>query len=89
MGGAVVTLARRRLVIEALLCFTDWHVIGFSWMGTTFTESVIESADRLVMEAASGSIHLDIEHDACEAAYRLIESSPTLRREWFGKAVKP
>jgi hypothetical protein len=24
---------------------------------------------------------------AClEAAYRLIESSPTLRREWFGKA---
>lgn len=79
-----MTLEDKRRVIEVLLCGPDAGV-------TTDRLSHVIHCDAEVA-AAAGAAWWDVDcrlyelwaDDSIEAAYRLIESSPTLRREWFG-----
>lgn len=85
----------KRKVIEVLLCCGSGGVpIFLAALDVAFDD---DSERRLNNEAYSHFVRLDFsdisdaEHHrlayaqiCLEAAYRLIESSPTLRREWFG-----
>lgn len=75
----------KRKVIEVLLCASNRNAYpAFGQGRQLFGESVGVSAElhwRGVPIASRGSSY---EEDAIEAAYRLIETSATLRREWFG-----
>jgi len=94
-----VTLAARRAMIEVLLCTSDRTAPtmdemiddDFDRCEVWFDREAIKTAqvesDRVLdkhpfVPMCDGMTT----YDACAitAAYRLIESSPTLRREWFG-----
>ena len=88
MGGAVVTPAQKRIVIEVLMCASDERAPSPFWIAAQWdvpeklnSDAYQRWADALPLENA--------ETAAVEAAYRLIETSADLKREWFGKAVKP
>lgn len=76
-------VAERRQVIEVLLATGGCRNRLVSLVA-------FELFDAGVMNAAVAEhfkVNFDswtYEDEAIEAAYRLIESSPTLRREWFG-----
>lgn len=85
-----MTLADKRKAIEVLLCAS-----GDQWapslheaadeidVGLEIARAAVRARGR--MAASHGhSNRFRYHHDCCGAAYRLIESSPTLRREWFG-----
>ena len=92
-------LEERRQVIEVLLCagMEGGEPIGYvakrlgtpelvkiandEWFG------VSPSPYRPGGQYDAGSLLRQYELDACEAAYRLIESSPTLIREFFGRGA--
>lgn len=74
----------KRKTIEMLLCAasSEWFCLSQAdeWIGHA-TGAVFREAIHARAEIPSGEYHtLNL-----EAAYRLIESSPTLRREWFGR----
>lgn len=85
-----MTLDDKRGVIELLLC------VGMEGGDDITNVATALDAKGLVMEAHCCWAEVSdpspfvakplrqYELDATEAAYRLIESSPTLRREWFG-----
>lgn len=73
----------KRAVIEILLCAasTDSFTVSQAdeWIGNATFTAYAEALHQRA-KIPSGDYHtLNL-----EAAYRLIESSPTLRREWFG-----
>lgn len=86
-------IADKRKVIEVLLCCAQSPDDHCGWLTTHEVSrmihgkrvrghhkawmSVRRASDRAGHEETHGAI-------AITAAYRLIESSPTLRREWFG-----
>lgn len=73
----------KRAVIEALLCASGTSIV-----------STVDAAEMIgvPLPLVAGAIEVtygergDMRFNdrQIEAAYRLIESSPTLRREWFG-----
>lgn len=75
-------LGTKRAVIEVLLCGTDWNgpVIEAAFSDKKLVKLAKNKARRII----KACVYSDIELDYCETAYRLIESSTTLRREWFG-----
>lgn len=78
-------LEEKQKVIEVLLCNTDWTGCFIDWETATFGKDIIRLANEEILAVIEdGTSYSDIEFDSCDAAYRLIESSPTLRREWFG-----
>lgn len=81
-----MTVAEKRKVVEVLLCGTDFCGPNIEQMEPWF-DAVTRARAVCLQSAIVAEMPLayaDIEFDTCEAAYRLIESSPTLRREWFG-----
>lgn len=77
-------LEQKRRVVEVLLC------------GATICQPPVQVIAEQLGDAAyaawadiaiGDSDYPAYEHDACEAAYRLIESSPTLHREFFGSTA--
>jgi hypothetical protein len=87
-----VKLADKRKVIEVLLCCgqdPSTHVTMETTGGTAIALGVTGFVDlesnRQWMEVRREMDGLTPHNEVCiTAAYRLIESSPTLRREWFG-----
>lgn len=91
-----MNLDDKRKVIEILLCtgmerggtvaMTAYHLDHESLAGIANAQwwGVDPSPYRLGGEFDAGHPMRQYELDATEAAYRLIETSPTLRREWFG-----
>lgn len=82
-----MTLAEKRAVIEVLLCTAGSRRRETTWDACRS----IGIPDRgPVARAADAAWHRTNDYsrshgDVClEAAYRLIETSPALRREWFG-----
>ena len=98
-----MTLADKRKVIEVLLCTGDHGNPDGSVTVALDLEVDDEIASQAYdawsivdgepMYNRDGSYEAMsdayIEDAYNEAAYRLIESSPTLRREWFGRARRP
>lgn len=83
-------LDEKRKVIEVLLCASDPSSSAIP--GTAYSigvdQGIAEAASNLwwaVQPSPHEAMDLGYEIDACEAAYRLIESSATLRKEWFGQ----
>lgn len=83
----------RRGVIEMLLCAGDPdETLGIG--DICLLDDALHLFEFAVIQrqGACRDVHRDnrygaldcYEDDCLEAAYRLIESSPTLRREWFG-----
>jgi hypothetical protein len=90
-----VTLADKRKVIEALLCgSTFFNEIGVSAsasrLGLTprLQSRAMREREAVKDESLGLGLFVSYSHTACEAAYRLIESSPTLIREWFGRSAR-
>lgn len=84
-----MTLDDKRKVIEVLLCAS----YGNDTVSLREAESAIECPRSASDEASDESHRLDlvsktlrVSHRYARQAYRMIESSPTLRREWFGAA---
>lgn len=86
-------IEEKRQVIEVLLCGRDED--GVRILNIT-DEVAVTNACYSEFEKARASLSdetlnlirdegSEYWHTATEAAYRLIESSPTLRREWFGR----
>jgi hypothetical protein len=89
-----MTLADKRMVVELLLC-TGQN--PYACFGTTVEIGMLldvtahvdiegnrqwrECRRAIIAAGRSPAAHGSI---SIEAAYRLIKSSPTLRREWFG-----
>lgn len=74
----------KRKVIEVLLCGSSSQHSTLSdadtYIGNQTSVAYLEALHQRAL-IPSGEYHtLNL-----EAAYRLIESSPTLRREWFGR----
>lgn len=74
-------------MVEALLCSSGEYAtnvygaaLHVSDGDNAFARRCVRLKDRILDSWPDGMYH----HIAGEAAYRLIESSPTLRREWFG-----
>jgi hypothetical protein len=87
-----VKLDEKRKVIEVLLCAAQAPDATFAAMTTYKAErelggGIVHGHDVAWREARRDLPLLGASHgDVClEAAYRLIESSPTLIREWFGR----
>jgi hypothetical protein len=89
-----VTLDDKRKAIEVLLCTGDHGnpdgsvtvALDLELDGTVAADLAYESWATVDREPA---FNRDVTRETMsnaytEAAYRLIESSPTLRREWFG-----
>lgn len=82
-----MTVDEKRDVIEVLLCASG--SLNDSTIDVAFTRGVDM---RLVNTALAASynripwILMAFADREADAAYLLIESSPTLRREWFGAA---
>ena len=88
-------LDEKRQVIEVLLCGASARWVGY----TEYPVGMWTAALHLEVDSRSarrrwGLAHADYSNGGyattymticLEAAYRLIESSPTLRREWFGR----
>jgi hypothetical protein len=74
---------RKRKVIETLMCATNpgrmVSVVGYNFGGARLM------SEAVLAHAKVSAPWMTYEDEALEAAYRLIESSPSLRREWFGK----
>jgi hypothetical protein len=85
-----VKLDDKRKVIEVLLCAGMPGGEHIEYVAANIGLDDYMASARSAWWAADPSPHVaagrlaQYELDACEAAYRLIESSPTLRREWFG-----
>lgn len=89
-----MTLDEKRKVIEVLLCCScEWSpdVTDSAARDAGHRSRRVESAASDEWRDAYGDLCAVVRdrqvyhHEAStEAAYRLIESSPTLRREWFG-----
>ena len=79
----MMTVDDRRKVIEVLLCGSDWNALPFELHGTRspFATRIVRKARDHRLRALG---YNEYEHACVEAAYRLIEASPRLRREWFG-----
>lgn len=78
-----MTLNEKRKVIEVLL------IVSTSWQPLPRGVSDALGYGELVAKRAWRLLHaewhdLSVLEAATAAAYRLIESSPTLRAEWFG-----
>lgn len=89
-----MTLDEKRKVIEVLLCSVALHGRQTTWdtcriLGHPDRGVVAMLANQL-WHQAFGRRYNDASHsDIClEAAYRLISSSPQLRREFFGRGAK-
>lgn len=88
-----MTLADKREAIEVLLCAGMdpdgmWGTTGEAARAINASRAADLGASRAWQECRAGlSVDRFPEHgETCiEAAYRLIESSPRLRREWFSK----
>lgn len=80
-----MTLGEKRKVVEALMCGTDYWGPNIEQMDC-FDKQTIATAVLLRRKACKSqpAAYVDLELDTCEAAYRLIETSAVLRREWFG-----
>lgn len=82
-----MTLAEKRLTIEVLLCAgCDANRVSLLDAGLAVGFEVSTSSP--VFEASYRRIppgQMRFGHRLSDVAYRLIESSPTLRREWFGR----
>jgi len=91
-------LDEKRRVVEVLLCArneANRRILNLAARGSVGTpsdvrgecysafENVHAKWDQDAVDALGGDEYW---HTATEAAYRLIESSPTLRREFFGGA---
>lgn len=78
-------LVDARQVIEALLCASDNRV---SLVGAVFYVECSYTEAMKAVDSTYGDMSEKTRyHDRlAEAAYRLIESSPVLCREWFGVA---
>lgn len=82
-----MTIAEKRLVVEVLLCAAaDDNNVSFR-QAMRDIECPLALADEVLRE----SYFYILPHPTMRfsdrltiAAYRLIENSPTLRREWFG-----
>lgn len=74
-----VRLDDTREVVEVLICSGQPYgqIIGLQ----SASKSVLAAAYAAWFEVSTGHGY---NADCLEAAYRIIESSPTLRREWFG-----
>jgi hypothetical protein len=89
-----VTLADKRKVIEVLLCCGQDPSTFQTRETTGGTAAALESSGFVDLESnrqwmdVRREVEGSIPHnEVCiTAAYRLIESSLTLRREWFGAA---
>lgn len=91
-----MTLADKRKVIEVLLCCGQ-DVDGFTMTTSRgsgecgYSEwGILVAADRAWRTSSAAHVKktgdVALHGALCiDAAYRLIESSPTLRREWFSK----
>lgn len=91
-----MTLADKRKVIEVLLCCGDPDEVAgiYDMMDIASDDSVriaaeASAARKEISRERHGEDGMPVSNDTYEddclcAAYRLIESSPTLRREWFG-----
>jgi hypothetical protein len=85
-----MTLDDKRAVIEVLLC-SSWErkpaasatavMLGYDSRVRRRASDARVNAATLYYSAGLIGTYSD---DCTEAAYRLIESSQTLRREWFG-----
>lgn len=85
-------LSEKRALVETLMVTSSmWS--GVAWnsaLDLGHQRQVGHIANRLqTEERASVNWHSLYEETCCAAAYRLIESSPTLRREWFGPSTGP
>lgn len=85
-----MNIDEEQAAIEVLLCAGDPdNPQGISDIAES-TEAMPAYEARLAVEKerCGGRAPIDDIYycdDCLEAAYRLIESSPTLRREWFGR----
>lgn len=87
-----MNLARKRAVIELLLAIGDHaNDVVIPETATHFVGCERETADaadrawrHVAMENYENLSDFDCAIEYTEAAYRLIESSPALIREWFG-----
>lgn len=78
-----MTLEEKRQLIEILMCASDNGVGGIA-----SASYALDLHHRQVRDAARLRTEVDFfthsyEEDCVEAAYRLIESHPALRCEWF------
>lgn len=79
-----MTLDNKRKVIEVLLCGAELGCASAAYH-LDFDHRIAKSGMRARGRAQkSSSGPNSFMHWGIEAAYRLIESSPTLMREWFG-----
>lgn len=80
----------KRRVIEVLLCCGHQETPNVYGVGKSLFDHCIAIAacehrsETLVRVESFSDLTLRYHFTCVEAAYRLIESSPTLRREWFG-----
>ncbi len=79
-----MTLDEKRLVIEALLCAGVGNE-SITVFNARKSVGVSYSLLWCVVDDDSGHGRRLFEEWLIEAAYRLIETSPVLRREWFGR----
>lgn len=80
-----MTLSEKREVIEILLCAKDCGgMVGMAGagIGYTFCGPAVQAAYTVRNRCLAPGVTQAAA--ALEAAYRLIESSPTLVAEWFG-----
>lgn len=77
-------LEKKRKVIEALLWAGSDENLPVTSAGLEHDFETMNRAHDEHWKPNGFHPIRDYETCACEAAYRLIESSPTLRREWFG-----
>lgn len=87
-----MTLDDKRKAIEVLLCCEHWNSHN-AFESTWSTARAIGAPLKIASQVAerwgetrhSDGMAIYSHASICiEAAYRLIESSPLLRREWFG-----
>jgi hypothetical protein len=75
-------IEEKRKVIEVLLCAASKDslvsIAGIQLYGWNIAGMATEKHSKVNFESWT------YEEEAVEAAYRLIETSATLRREWFG-----
>ena len=77
----------KRKVIEVLLCAAGAWTISTIDVAADFgvpLDALMQPVELTYQDAPVGTRGVRYTDRQIEAAYRLIESSPTLRREWFG-----
>lgn len=82
-------LADKRRVIEVLLCCSDElspDITGMAADACGYMSEALKIAVDAEWMCACRDVGIEAGHHiaSTEAGYRLIESSPVLRREWFG-----